>query len=238
MKTPYTYTKAIKHGFITTTMLELCLYSCNKRAKNMRDQERAYRSKYRRNYYRIDYYDNVGQYNLKKHEYYSYKDKLLTLIDPICIHKEHVGYMKERIYDYETKKFNKALKYLESNETAYNYAYSNYYYDPERSDYVTFIDVPHLDSPRFFYYLYYQLGNHSFHTPIEKQNLEFYKSQGLHVKEIEPFITHGEEITDLISVQFVKKVIDNLDRLTLCDSNFKECTKPIIKHPEVKKEDE
>jgi hypothetical protein len=55
------------------------------------------------------------------------------------------------------------------------------------------------------YYLFYDFGEHSFHTPIEECDLEKYPD--LEKIRIENLYTHGEDILDLISVQFVDKIL-------------------------------
>lgn len=102
MRTPKEYTENLKRGIITEAMLQDCLFSVNKRAKNYRDKEREYRNRYRSNYYyRHDIYNNEERYRTKKNEYYAQKDLLLTILSPVCIHKELIGYERKRIYDYE-----------------------------------------------------------------------------------------------------------------------------------------
>lgn len=93
MRTPKEYTQNLKQKIITKQMLADCLYSVNKRAKNCRDNEHKYSK------YRTDYYGNADNYRQQKEEYYSQKDKMLTLLKPNCIH-ETTEYHKERVYDY------------------------------------------------------------------------------------------------------------------------------------------
>lgn len=47
MRTPKDFSENIKNGIITTEMLNECLYSVNKRAKNYRDAKRECYGKYR-----------------------------------------------------------------------------------------------------------------------------------------------------------------------------------------------
>ena len=95
MRTPKEYTDNIKNGIITTSMLEAALYSVNKRAKNYRDAEHETRYRYGR------YSKCAVSSEWKKNEFYSKKDKLLSILKPICIHKEFAGYERTRIYSYE-----------------------------------------------------------------------------------------------------------------------------------------
>lgn len=58
------------------------------------------------------------------------------------------------------------------------------------------------------YFLFYEMPQGTFHLPIDEQ----YAKNGDHGLKIEriqdDFYTHGKEIDGLLSVQFVKKVID------------------------------
>ena len=114
MRTPKEYTDNLKKKTITESMLLDCLYSVNKRAKNYRDKERGYRQYYRGNRYAYDKYGNVDRCQVMKEEYYSQKEKLLSVLEPTCIHKEFIGYKRIRIYDYEPE-YRKNLKNNGSN---------------------------------------------------------------------------------------------------------------------------
>ena len=111
MRTPKEYTDNLKKKTITESMLLDCLYSVNKRAKNYRDKERGYRQYYRGNRYAYDKYGNIDHCQVMKEEYYSQKEKLLSVLEPTCIHKEFIGYKRIRIYDYEPE-YRKNLKIL------------------------------------------------------------------------------------------------------------------------------
>ena len=99
METPKEYSKNLKNKIFTTDMLVDCLFSVNKRAKNCRDKEREYRDKNRNHYY-TDKYNTEEKYRKKKEEYYSQKEKILSLFTPDCIHAE-TQTKRVRIYDYE-----------------------------------------------------------------------------------------------------------------------------------------
>lgn len=193
MRTPKEYTNNLKKGIITMDMLGDCLFSVNKRAKNCRDKERDYRDYYQshRNY--CDYYGNVDKYQMMKEYYYIQKDKLLAVVEPTCIHAE-CRLERVRFYDYEDEYY----MYYESG----NYVRSGSYYDRETYDDVFFVDVM-LPSDDCRYYLFYDFGEKTFHTPID--NIEKYP--WLEVKKIGEITTKGKDITDLISTQFVEKVL-------------------------------
>lgn len=57
--------------------------------------------------------------------------------------------------------------------------------------------------------MYYEIGEYSFHSPIDEK---IAKNSQLEIKEIdEDFQTRGADIVDLLSKQFVQKVIDLLE---------------------------
>lgn len=184
MKTPKNYTENLKNNIITKSMLKDCLYSVNKRAKNCRDKERQYSYDYR-------YQDH---YRISKEAYYAQKETMLSVLKPTCIHvevQEHI----EKFYDYE-------YEYDEMMARG-NYIYENEYYDREMNRYVSFIKATVRQK---HYYLFYELDDKSFHTPIDEYMLKNYPN--LEIKDIGSIITHGSNIDDLISCQFVKKVIE------------------------------
>jgi hypothetical protein len=55
------------------------------------------------------------------------------------------------------------------------------------------------------YFLFYTIGEYSFHSPIQKDDLVKYK---LDIIEIDNLNTHGKDINDLLSNQFVQKVLN------------------------------
>lgn len=200
MKTPRIYSENLKQGIITEDMLADCLYSVNKRAKNYRDKAWQYRQMSRA-YRHYDKYNYVEKAISKKEEYYKQKDKLLSLLTPVCIHKELVGYERQRIYDYQKE----YRKYAKGNA----FCYENCYFDHERGHEVWFGDIELKDQPRYHYYRFYQMsGGRSFHSPIEEVSVS---GSGLEVRNINGLQTTGTEITELISNQFVCKVLALID---------------------------
>lgn len=149
MKTPKEYIKNLNNNIITIDMLDACLWSVNKRAKNYRDMRR----------HRL--------YNARENgmaKFYNLKEELLKYVKPVCIH--HETYWREDYYNYNLQKIQK-------------------------------------------YYLYYELPNHSYHSPIDASHISKYPE--LEVIDLkENIITKGHDIDDLISVQFVQKVLQKL----------------------------
>ena len=199
MRTPKRYTDLIKNKKITNQIIAECIYSVNKRAKNYRDK--------------IEDSNQAGFYKYKeinnekakeqKERYYSMKEDLLLNFSPKLVHKQYVGEKRQRVYSYQ-KNFAKLY-----NEKINDITWENSYYDSDRNKEIDFFDYS-LGEKKYLYFLYYEIGEYSFHTPITEERAE--KNTELEIKEIdENFQTHGADIVDLLSTQFVQKVIDLLD---------------------------
>lgn len=199
MRTPKRYTDLIKNKKITNQIIAECIYSVNKRAKNYRDK--------------IEDSNQAGFYKYKeinnekakeqKERYYSMKEDLLLNFSPKLVHKQYVGEKRQRVYSYQ-KNYEKLY-----NEKRNDIVWENSYYDYDRNKEVDFFDYS-LGEKKYLYFLYYEIGEYSFHTPITEERAE--KNTQLEIKEIdENFQTHGADIVDLLSTQFVQKVIDLLD---------------------------
>ncbi len=158
MKTPKKYSDNLKKRIINQDMLRDCLFSVNKRAKNYRDKQSMYRYIRQNNRFFIDKHDCETKCREMKEEYYSFKERLLEIVDPVCIHREHV--------------------------------------------------IDRCGCNAVNYYLYYEIKDRSFHSPIDYYTA---KNMGLPIVDIDTLDTHGNEITDLVSVQFVRKVLDLID---------------------------
>lgn len=199
MRTPKKYNDLIKNKEITNKIIAECIYSVNKRAKNYRDKIKDYNQagfyKYKEN--------NIENAKEQKEKYYSMKDDLLLNFSPKLIHKKYDGEKRQRVYSYQK---NYAKLY---NEKINDIVWENSYYDYDRNKEVDFFDYS-LGEKKYLYFLYYEIGEYSFHTPITEERVE--KNTQLEIKEIdENFQTHGADIVDLLSTQFVQKVIDLLD---------------------------
>ena len=208
MKTPKNWTDNLKNNIITSEMLNAALYSVNKRAKNCRDKKREYR----KNAF-FDKYGNMEKYESKEIEYYDKKEKLLSALSPICIHVEHLGFNKgTRVYDYENGFDDKLVSslcqgkicwtncYIKGN---HNREYWKYDYEYE-FDTVWFFDKLNFNDEKVNYYLFYELGNRSYHSPIKYDDIEKYDLPMIHITSL---YTEGYDINELCSINFVDKVI-------------------------------
>lgn len=86
MKSSTEIKKHLEKGEVTNEMLGMAAFSYNKRAKNMRDQEREWRDYYRQNRYYKDKYGTVDKYKEKKEEYYGKKEECLSFVEPNALH--------------------------------------------------------------------------------------------------------------------------------------------------------
>ncbi|HEL9643328.1 TPA: hypothetical protein U2E34_001347 [Streptococcus suis] len=196
MKTPKEYTKLLKDAKLTEEIIAQCTYSVNKRAKNHRDKIKELKES-RYNQYK---YQNIEKAEEKMEEYYEQKSELLSVFSPKVIHKQFIGPETKRVYSYQ-KDYRKLLE--EKNNSI---IYTNSYYDWENYKEVDFFDYE-TGRERYLYFLYYEFGGYSFHSPIDELSTKGYPE--LMVEEIDStFKTYGADITDLLSIPFVKKVIE------------------------------
>lgn len=193
MKTPIKYKEALKNNVITFEMLEQALYSINKRAKNCRDKAQEYYKIFDRQYrnYLSPYYTAYQQQEEKKQEYYGYKDFLLeNCLIPDCIHFERLARSKKRrIYSNESDYKENLNRMIDG-----GWHKHRIYIVVEEEQY--FIEK---------YYLFYKTENYSYHRPIDKSLIEQFPN--LEIIEINDLKTNGKQITDLVSMQFVRQVL-------------------------------
>lgn len=198
MKTPAKYNKLLKENKITEEIIGEVLYSFNKRAKNFRDEKNKYRGSY-------NVYCNYEKNKEKEEEYYSKKEHLLKLFEPIELHKDtKIKNKRIRIYDYEMD-----YEYEES-----QIINKGSYWDNEIKEYVDFVDIIKTEKIDL-YFLYYKVGLYDFHQPVEYTDIKKYN---LRIKELNDFVTEGKDINDLLSVQFCNKVYERLmdNELEIC----------------------
>ena len=198
MRTPQKYTKLVNDKKITNEMIAGCIYSVNKRAKNYRDKIRKFKH---------DRYNPYTERNIENAEgemekYYTMKEELLTVFEPSLIHEQYVGEEKKRVFSTE-EDYDKLLQ-----EKSNDILRKGSYYDDENSIEVEFFDYK-LGRKKYLYFLFYEIGEYSFHLPISEQKAKKYTK--LQIKEIDKdFKTHGANIEGLLSTQFVNKVLSLL----------------------------
>ena len=208
MITPKIYNENLKKGIVTDEMLAVAIYSVNKRAKNARDKEREYRNYYRSHRYHSDNYGNEERARDRKQYYYSLKDELLGFCSEkcTCIHRVgHECYSKNRIYDYEEEYYE-----VDDNDVIWR----NCYYDRDYEMEVWFVDVVTSTYIDYEYFLFYDFDTYSFHHPIclddvKDKELELMK-YNKEIVDIESLETYGTDISNLMSLTFVKKVLEVL----------------------------
>ena len=84
----------------------------------------------------------------------------------------------------------------------------NSYYDYDKDMEIEFFDY-HLGTKKYLYFLYYEIGEYSFHSPVSEKIAE--SNTELEIQEIdENFKNHGSKNEGLLSMQFVKKVLELL----------------------------
>ena len=194
MHTPSEFSKNLKNRYISMEMLDAALYSVNKRAKNWRNKKREYKHN------RYDYYGNYEKAEMNENLMYKKKEKLLSIFPPTCIHKEFFGYERNRVYDYQQN----YTKLLTEHALKNDIVWINSYWDYKRDNEVTFFDYPIKEEPIYNYYLFHEMSKHTYHMPIDESDIKKYD---LPVIIIDTIKTDGDDISDLVSVQFVDKLI-------------------------------
>ena len=200
MRTPKNYTQLVNDKKITNEIIAGYIYSVNKRAKNYRDKIR----KYKDDRYNLYTERNIENAEGEMEKYYTMKEELLTVFEPSLIHEQYVGEEKKRVFSTE-KDYDKLLQ-EKSNDIIWKSGYS--VKDSEESIEVEFFDYK-LGRKKYLYFLFYEIGEYSFHLPISEQKAKKYTK--LQIKEIDKdFKTHGANIEGLLSTQFVNKVLNLL----------------------------
>ena len=198
MKTPKLYNELINEKKITNEIIAECIYSVNKRAKNYRDKIKEYKNG--RSHQHLE--SNIEKAEEEMGKYYQLKEEFLKVFTTNLIHKQFIGEKKKRVYSYE-KNYEKLLK--EKNNDIF---WKNSYYDYDKDMEIEFFDY-HLGTKKYLYFLYCEIGEYSFHSPVSEKIAE--SNTELEIQEIdENFKTHGSKIEGLLSMQFVKKVLELL----------------------------
>ena len=188
MKTPTAYNKMINENKITAEILGIVLYSINKRAKNWRDKKREYKK------LRYDKYNNYEKALENEQLYYNMKIDILDRLQPIAIHKEvKIRERIKRVFDHEEEFC--SIKDDDVIATAE-------YFDECRDSIVTYKKIKNIES-KTLYYLYYEIGEYSFHKPIVEDDVSKYN---LEIYSLDNFVTAGQNVNDLLSTQLCKKV--------------------------------
>ena len=195
MKTPKLYNELINEKKITNEIIAECIYSVNKRAKNYRDKIKEYKN----GSFHQHLESNIEKAEEEMGKYYQLKEEFLKVSTPNLIHKQFIGEEKKRVFSYE-KNYEKLLK-----EKTNDIFWKNSYYDYDKDMGIEFFDY-HLGTKKYLYFLYYEIGEYSFHSPVSEKIAE--SNRELEIQEIdENFKTHGSKIEGLLSMQFVKKVL-------------------------------
>ena len=195
MKTPKLYNDLINEKKITNEIIAECVYYVNKRAKNYRDKIKEYKNG--RSHQHLE--SNIEKAEEEMGKYYQLKEEFLKVFTPNLIHKQFIGEKKKRVYSYE-KNYEKLLK-----EKTNDIFWKNSYYDYDKDMEVEFFDY-HLGTKKYLYFLYCEIGEYSFHSPVSEKIAE--SNTELEIQEIdENFKTHDSKIEGLLSMQFVKKSI-------------------------------
>lgn len=198
MKTPKLYNDLINEKKITNEIIAECVYSVNKWAKNYRDKIKEYKNG--RSHQHLE--SNIEKAEEEMGKYYQLKEEFLKVFTPNLIHKQFIG-EKKKEYIVMKKTMRNCWK-----KKLMIFFGKNSYYDYDKDMEIEFFDY-HLGTKKYLYFLYYEIGEYSFHSPVSEKIAE--SNTELEIQEIdENFKNHGSKIEGLLSMQFVKKVLELL----------------------------
>lgn len=172
MKTPKLYNELINEKKITNEIIAECIYSVNKRAKNYRDKIKEYKN----GSFHQHLESNIEKAEEEMGKYYQLKEEFLKVFTPNLIHKQFIGEEKKRVFSYE-KNYEKLLK-----EKTNDIFWKNSYYDYDKDMGIEFFDY-HLGTKKYLYFLYYEIGEYSFHSPVSEKIAE--SNTELEIQEID-----------------------------------------------------
>ena len=164
MDTPEIFYENLSKGIITYEMLDLALFSLNKRAKNYRDQKRkAKKSLYAQaQLFGFSNPDNPEEAERMEKEFYAKKERLLQIVKPVCVHQELAGYKKDYIYDKDEIDY--ADIFIDS--IFHNRVLDRGICRKEGKDIRFFV---RKGEPYYRYYFFRCIGTHTYHSPINKE---------------------------------------------------------------------
>lgn len=198
MKTPKLYNDLINEKKITNEIIAECVYYVNEWAKNYRDKIKEYKNG--RSHQHLE--SNIEKAEEEMGKYYQLKEEFLKVFTTNLIHKQFIGEKKKRVYSYEKKLWE--IVERKNNDIFWK----NSYYDYDKDMEIEFFDY-HLGTKKYLYFLYCEIGEYSFHSPVSEKIAE--SNTELEIQEIdENFKTHGSKNEGLLSMQFVKKVLELL----------------------------
>ena len=204
MRTPEKFKKNLDRGIITEEMLDAALHSVNKRAKNWRNRKRRLKRSRSGRLFDPYYLSDIYNAETREKDLYAQKEILLSVLNPVCIHKEFAGYFRTRVYDYE-KSYNRLYKKKLAEDLI---CWENFYIQTDEygiDQAVYFFDYIDPDKPQYRYYLFYECGENSYHQPIDEAEAE---KCNIPILQIDQLDTDGENIRNLISLSFVKKMLN------------------------------
>lgn len=206
MDTPEIFYENLSKGIITYEMLDLALFSLNKRAKNYRDQKRkAKKSLYAQaQLFGFSNPDNPEEAERMEKEFYAKKERLLQIVKPVCVHQELAGYKKDYIYDKDEIDY--ADIFIDS--IFHNRVLDRGICRKEGKDIRFFV---RKGEPYYRYYFFRCIGTHTYHSPINKETA---LSSGLPIHIINEIKTEGERNENLIPEDSVDQMLALVDSET------------------------
>lgn len=193
------WNEALSHSLITEDMLEAAVLSISQREQNWHRKKLEYSRWHHTEY---DYAAKAAAHEMEMRER---KEILLSISEPVCIHKVFRGYASCRIRgcdpDYAVRCGRAACQGLIIRKGSFQ--------EKDESDdfpsFIPFADIEDKTREKNAYYLYYLIGSRGFYRHMEEKDYRTYE----HL----PVVFTGElkqapMEEDIASVQFVRKLLN------------------------------
>ena len=189
MTTPKQYKHQLQKKLLSNALIGDVIYSLTARAKNAADKQREYQDK--KPEYSLDFL-------LKKRDYWKMRTEILA----------NGGFFPKELHVVERYRDAKLLCQQDC------LTYSQYLQNMKLAEDPLFCECPctsncpHRHVKREFarndYFLFFKIGNHTFHAPSSEKEAEVYKK--LPTQKLSEVYWDGAEIKSLLPVQFCRQV--------------------------------
>lgn len=213
---PKNWNEMLEKRIISENMLGEAVSSVNRRARNVNTWED------RANHTDKSMEDIFAEAN----SYYEKKEKLLSIADPVCIHRAHDPKRTKMYFDDEENFFDNLAHFLFAGlivgggqyvrRDGENIPFDWLWGDDEQvvpgEKVGVYFETPSMDNSGCEYYLYYCVGTHGAHIEIDESEVpEYEKKYGISVEDIAIINNTVQHKADLAPMEFVDALIELID---------------------------
>ena len=139
-----------------------------------------------------------------REKFFEYKKILLSVVEPICIHKTPISFVKKRFFEDEEL-------FLEAKSETLGRIYNYGTTKDKEGNYIDYVDVLLKDQYNYTYNLFYNYNNEcSYHTQIAAEEVEKWTEQGLPVIKLESSCDMLNSIADLLSNSIIDDIVEQI----------------------------